>query len=268
MKTRFSMMAAACGLLLTPAGAWGQEVYSQSDIAAARGIQPSQQNCPEVKYPPKLSKAGIGGRVLIEFVVASDGFVDPISLRTIESPDPALERATQVMLLNCRFNPGRLAEDGDPVPVRMRMAMNFGTRSRPSVATPPPPDLTTRDLGQIYSLNDIENGRRLITERPKSISCPRYDPKKRTARARAKDRYQRNRSGEYLPVKVEAVLEVVIGVTGIPDKKLLKVIRTSDKAANDEILRWVQSCRFRPGRIGDRAVRVRIEFPVTYTYVR
>ncbi len=267
MKTRFSMMAAACGMLLIPAGARSQEVYSQSDIARSRGIQPSQQNCPKVKYPPKLSKAGIGGRVRIEFVVASDGFVDPVSLRTIESPDPALERATQVMLLNCRYNPGRLAVDGDPVPVRMRMTMNFGTRPRPPVATPPP-DLTTLDLAQIYSLNDTENGRRLITTRPKKISCPRYDPKTRTARARAKDRYQQNRQGEYMPVKVEAVLEVVVGVTGTPEKKLLKVIRTSDKSADDQILQWVQSCRFTPGKLGDNAVRVRIEFPVTFTYVR
>ena len=267
MKTHFSMMAAACGLLLIPTGAWGQEVYSQSDIARSRGIQPSQQNCTNAKYPPKLSKAGIGGRVRIEFVVGSDGFVDPVSLKTIESPDPALERATQVMVLNCRFNPGRLAADGDPVPVRMRMAMNFGTRSEPAVATPPP-DLATRDLGRIYSLSDTENGRRLVTERPKKIGCPRYDPKRRTARARAKDRYQRDREGEYLPVRVEAVLEVVVGVEGIPEQKLLKIIRSSDKAADDQILQWVQSCRFTPGKIGDRSVRVRIEFPVTFTYVR
>ncbi|MFQ5702895.1 MAG: hypothetical protein ACE5HT_02625 [Gemmatimonadales bacterium] len=64
------------------------------------------------------------------------------------------------------------------------------------------------------------------------------------------------------------MLEVVIGADGIPEKKLLKVIRTSDKTADDALLQWVQSCRFKPGRIGDHAVRVRIEFPVSLTYVR
>lgn len=97
------------GLLLTPAGARAQEVYSQTDIARARGVQ-----------------------------------------------------------------------------------MNFGIRSQPLVATPPA-NLTTRDLRPIYSLNDTENGQRVLTKIPKKIACPRFDPKARPGRARAKDRYQRAR---------------------------------------------------------------------------
>ena len=112
------------------------------------------------------------------------------------------------------------------------------------------------------------DGRPVLTARPKYMDCPKYDPQERTARARIADRYERPERIEYVPTKVEALLELVIGVDGVPEKKLSKVLETSDRQVNKTLLQWVQSCRFTSGRIGERRVRVRIEFPVTFTFTR
>jgi tetratricopeptide (TPR) repeat protein len=158
-----------------------------------------------------------------------------------------------------------LGEDDVADPAAPRMA-EPPSRQMPESQAPPPP--VEAEPGRIYTPSDTAQGRRLLTVRPRLISCPRYDPSERTARQRIGDRYEREQELERAPVNVEARLELVINVGGMVEPSFSKVLETTDPRVDDRILQWVRSCQFTPGKIGDQAVRVRIEFPIKYSFVR
>lgn len=136
-----------------------------------------------------------------------------------------------------------------------------------AAATPAPaePAGVPIEPGRVYTLADSLNGRPLVTTPPSVLDCPRYDPSQRPTRQRVGDRYERegHLGMEGVPTKIEAVLELVIGLDGKAERKLTKVLRTTDRRMDDEVISWVHACQFHPGRIGEKPVRVRIEFPMT-----
>lgn len=137
---------------------------------------------------------------------------------------------------------------------------------RPAGAAPAAP--LTPEPGRVYGEKEQVNGRYVLTTWPKQIGCARYDPAKRRNRARIADRYETDPDIERMPARIQAILEIVIGLDGIPERKLTKVLRTSDPRFDEDLISWVQACRFQPGKIGAEAVRVRIEFPLTMDFVR
>ena len=138
----------------------------------------------------------------------------------------------------------------------------------PREAEAPPENVTVApETGRIYRLDGSDGERSMLTRAPRYISCPRYDPKERAARQRVDDRYEGQIRFERMPQQVDALLELVIGVGGQVERKLSTILRTSDFRANRILLQWVESCRFTPGAIGDKAVRVRIEFPLKLEFV-
>lgn len=64
-------------------------------------------------YPPLLRAAGIEGTVKVEFVVATNGRVDPGSVRILSSTNPSLSNATRAALERFRFSPGRIFHGGE-----------------------------------------------------------------------------------------------------------------------------------------------------------
>ena len=74
------------------------------------------------EYPESLRKAGIKGRVIVEFVLNTEGrAVDAVA---VESPDPKLSRLAIEALSKSEFTPG--IKNGVPVSVRMRQSFTFG----------------------------------------------------------------------------------------------------------------------------------------------
>ena len=124
------------------------------------------------------------------------------------------------------------------------------------------------ELGRVYRWDERVGGRSVLTSAPRVTTCPRYDPRERSARQRVDDRYEREVELKPMPQQVEALLELVVGTDGRVVPMLSKVLRTSDTRANRILLQWVESCLFSPGIIDDRPVRVRIQFPITLEFVR
>ena len=74
------------------------------------------------KYPTSLQKDGIQGRVLVSFIVNTNGKISDINV--VESVHPALDKeAIRVMKKMPKWSPGIV--DGEKVRVRYRLPFNF-----------------------------------------------------------------------------------------------------------------------------------------------
>jgi hypothetical protein len=198
----------------------------------------------------------------VSLIVGVDGRAEAGSVVAFSPTDHGFEEATSAMIYECAFEPG--VRDGKLVRVKLVLPLrwSFVDKKVPTV------DLDSIDIARTFTLADTVDGRRIVTTRPKLINCPRYDPRERANRARINDRYEREQQFERAPLNIQALLEIVIGTDGKVRAKEIRVLRTNDSRADKQIVQWVQSCVFEPGKVGDRAVTVRIEFPVKYEFVR
>jgi len=78
---------------------------------------------PRPVYPPALADAGVGGRVVVRFVVDTTGRVEAGTIAVQASPHPALTDAVREALLKAHFKPGR--SHGAPVRVLAEMPVTF-----------------------------------------------------------------------------------------------------------------------------------------------
>jgi TonB family protein len=74
-------------------------------------------------YPPTLRKAGIGGVVMVEFLVDTAGLVEPRTITILSSPNDLLTEASRRALQMARFVPGRIRYRGRTVAVQVRVNM-------------------------------------------------------------------------------------------------------------------------------------------------
>jgi protein TonB len=74
-----------------------------------------------IEYPKEAVEAGIEGRLVLDFVVDTEG--RPHSIHVLQSLHPACDSAAVRALRETLFMPGR--QDGEPVPVRMRLPVMF-----------------------------------------------------------------------------------------------------------------------------------------------
>jgi outer membrane biosynthesis protein TonB len=63
---------------------------------------------PSPRYPIVLERAGIAGRVVLEYVVDTLGRAEPGSLHAVASTRPEFEAAARASVLNSRYRPARL----------------------------------------------------------------------------------------------------------------------------------------------------------------
>jgi TonB family protein len=75
------------------------------------------------RYPPNLRASGIGGRVVIEFVVGSDGVPVSGSMRLISTPHAELVVPSLQVIASTTFHPGTIG--GCAIPVVVRQAVNY-----------------------------------------------------------------------------------------------------------------------------------------------
>lgn len=72
-------------------------------------------------YPESMRRAGIGGRVVVEFEVDRQGHTR--NVRVLATPNPAFDRPTIDAIRQWRFTIGR--RNGQPVEFRMRVPVSF-----------------------------------------------------------------------------------------------------------------------------------------------
>ena len=78
---------------------------------------------PEPRYPTALAAAGVGGRVVLDYVVDTAGRAEPGSLRVVTSSHPAFDEAARASVLASRYRPARLR--GGVVRQLVRQTLSF-----------------------------------------------------------------------------------------------------------------------------------------------
>lgn len=77
--------------------------------SAAEVDQPARVLVPGVpRYPPVLRAGGIEGRVVMRFVIDTEGRVEPESLRVVGSSHAGFENAAREAVMATRFRPARM----------------------------------------------------------------------------------------------------------------------------------------------------------------
>ncbi|MGA2383348.1 MAG: M56 family metallopeptidase [Gemmatimonadales bacterium] len=94
-------------------------VYREADVT----VRPERIGGPAPRYPDSLRTAGVGGRVLVEFIVDTTGHVDPGSVRIVSSTHPGFEAPTREAIVASTFRPGLV--QGRAVPVLITQPVNY-----------------------------------------------------------------------------------------------------------------------------------------------
>lgn len=74
-------------------------------------------------YPSVLERAGIGGRVVAQFVVGTNGIPEASGFQVLSSTNPAFNEPAKAMIMNSVFRPGKVR--GQAVRVQMQQAVSF-----------------------------------------------------------------------------------------------------------------------------------------------
>jgi protein TonB len=78
----------------------------ESEVLVVSGFRP--------QYPAALRSAGIEGRVVAQFVVASDGKIDPASIRILSSTNDIFGVSVRQALLKSKFLPAKIGTQSVP----------------------------------------------------------------------------------------------------------------------------------------------------------
>ncbi len=80
-------------------------------------------SCQSPVYPILLRSARVEGRVVLQYVVDTDGRVDASSITTLQSAHRQFDDAARRALVTCRYRPARAANR--PVRVMVQTPFNF-----------------------------------------------------------------------------------------------------------------------------------------------
>jgi TonB family protein len=80
-------------------------------------------SCQAPTHPDSLRRAGIEGRVVLAFVVDTNGAVEANTVRVLTTTHLLFEGPARAAIATCRYRPGR--REGHVVRVLMRQPVNF-----------------------------------------------------------------------------------------------------------------------------------------------
>jgi protein TonB len=108
----------ANGLMLDPSATDSADVFAKTDAPPrlAPGFRPPP-------YPRTMLRAGLGGRVVMQFIINADGKVREGSLRLLTSPHQDFTAAVQQMLARTKYVPA--VKGGVPVAARVAQGVSF-----------------------------------------------------------------------------------------------------------------------------------------------
>ncbi|UCD25240.1 MAG: TonB family protein, partial [Gemmatimonadota bacterium] len=79
---------------------------------------------PELEVPDSLGAEPIEGSVVIQFVIDTEGKVEPASVKILESPHEGLNEPVKQVFLGAVYKPAEF--EGKPVRLRIRQSMAIG----------------------------------------------------------------------------------------------------------------------------------------------
>jgi eukaryotic-like serine/threonine-protein kinase len=100
-------------------------IHAASEVDEAPSLinRADVQRASSRAYPLTLSGSGVGGRMVVTFVVLENGRVDPASISVVQSPHAALSAAAGQVLAAARFRPARAG--GRPVRTAVSMPIDW-----------------------------------------------------------------------------------------------------------------------------------------------
>lgn len=126
----------------------------------------------------------------------------------------------------------------------------------PRLAAQQPTD--TLDLRRIFSVADSADGAPLVNPLPRLLQCPQFDA--RNVRGDATTfTFERRPVIDRNAPPVTVKIEFVVGTDGRIEPRTARVVQSTDNRLNQSFEYWVMDCRFRPGKVHDQAVRVRMQ---------
>ena len=96
-----------------------EDVYRLEDVEE----QPELLTAPGINYPDSLRRAGVEGRVMVQFILDTLGRVEPQSLKVIETANAGFNHVVIEHMLAARFRPARY--HGRAVRVLLKMPFDF-----------------------------------------------------------------------------------------------------------------------------------------------
>lgn len=89
-------------------GGGGEVVYTAAtdDFRFQQAVLISQ---PEPRYPPIAERMGLGGRVLLRFVIDTTGRVDKASIEVLETTEEQFTSPARESVIRARFRPARMS---------------------------------------------------------------------------------------------------------------------------------------------------------------
>ena len=78
------------------------------------------------RYPPSVAQSGVSGRVLLEFIIGTDGAMELGSLQLLDAPHSELATVAVEALKTARFRPAKIG--GCVVPALVRLPVDFKLR--------------------------------------------------------------------------------------------------------------------------------------------
>lgn len=128
----FALLLAACSSI--PPGVSREGVAGPGVVVKEGDRLPKLLSIPQPVYPKAAKVRGITGRVVLEFIVETDGRVSHVAVT--ESPDPLLSQAAMDAVRQARYQPGN--RGGVAVRARLRWSAKFyqeeNTESSPKPA--------------------------------------------------------------------------------------------------------------------------------------
>lgn len=213
-----------------------EEAYPLRALTDRPGILSSAP----LRIPDSLRS--IEGRVVLDFVIDTNGRVAAGSVRILSSSHPGFEAVAREWVVASTYRPGRI--DGRAVPVQFpAVPMEFPAVSRiPATDAIANPSAAERPLG-VYAEDSV-------TERPQLLRypAPRYPDSLRTA-----------------GIGGRVVVEAIVDSTGQIDSASVRILSSTHPGFEAPAREAVLGATYAAGRLNGRAVPVMVRFPIAFS---
>ena len=209
----------------------------------------------EIKYPQEAIDKGIGGKVIVQFVVNTDGSICNDSV--VRSVDPILDaEAIRVVRSMPNWTPGK--QRGEPVRVRFTMPVAFGMGGNTTSGTPHTYTNTTVKQKTVAKQDDAEDE---IVNAPEELAVYPGGMGELMKFLSRNIKYPKEAQDKGIQGRV--VLQFVVNKDGsICDSKVVKAV---DPQLDAEALRVINAMpNWTPGKQKGEPVRTRFTLPVSF----
>ncbi len=101
------------------------DIVPADQVTTAPSLSSARQAASLIQesYPSRLLSRGIGGSVLLEFIIEADGTVSEASVKVVAATINGLGDAAKAVAHRIRFNPAEV--DGRPVRTQIRFPIEY-----------------------------------------------------------------------------------------------------------------------------------------------